>query len=769
VGQSEARMGPGRARGVREAAFSTIRGGPLHVLPAVTAVLVAASAMTVLILTVAPAPGDQPALNEVVRGAAAALCALIGFGYLAYRWRFPDAADRWAPRESDSGVVTALLSAAVVSLLLLVPVYLLAARTHGSPEHWIGFGFFDKRWVPITFLVGTLGVMIVITVVSQVVRAASAGAETWHGWAGALFGSATAPVTGVVSTPFSWIRRLALVGTGLAFTAYFFGPPWHVALSPINVHETPMMSGVQAIAHGAVPYIGSAAVQYGPGSELIHYLYLDRFGFDVVHFRQSTVLLYCLAATIFFVVLFLRLPTRLALVTSLVSVLLFPALQMISFQANGSIDGAVDRLPLSEGGFWGWPNAMRYIGVFAVALVFPAVAAARGRRALLSGVGLGLLFGFTCYVSQENLVGGITVIAALALLLAVSQTIPARMVLRAVVRVAIGFVAIAAVVFAYYAANGELGRFLELYYLIPPAVAAGYSDTVFYGGFSGQWGHLYYLIPFFLGALCVLSMFELRPLRIARGWSAERVLLVSALTAAAVIQTGSMLRADSAHLVNTLLALPVALVLAVAYLPGLLGIATRRARLTTAVALAAVPLALLPLAQFENVFNRLTWPLERVSYRDESIAWQRADPRSVAASRLGPVLRRNGQWCCSYFRFRYPVSMREFAGILNRVHGAVGNRRVYVPNFIEPLMPGAAYFLADLRPADVYFDQQTMAMNERLLGEFLDYFREHLSGVESIVAVYPDLPEVRMFKAAYPNYRQREIPYSWGTITVLTR
>jgi hypothetical protein len=28
---------------------------------------------------------------------------------------------------------------------------------------------------------------------------------------------------------------------------------------------------------------------------------------------------------------------------------------------------------------------------------------------------------------------------------------------------------------------------------------------------------------------------------------------------------------------------------------------------------------------------------------------------------------------------------------------------------------------------------------------------------------------VRMFKAAYPNYRETRLPYTWGSITVLTR
>jgi hypothetical protein len=333
--------------------------------------------------------------------------------------------------------------------------------------------------------------------------------------------------------------------------------------------------------------------------------------------------------------------------------------------------------------------------------------------------------------------------------------------------VAVGFLAVAAIVFAYYAANGDLHRFLELYYLIPSAVAAGYSDTRYYGGFGGQWGHVYYLVPFLLGGLCLLSLVQLHPFRFARAWSRERVLLVSALVAAAVCAAGSLTRSDSAHLVNTMLALPVALVLTVAYLPRLLGVRAINRRVLLAGALAVVPLALLPTQQITNVGNRIAWPLERFSYSEPVTAWQRADPSSVAARRLGPVLHRDGQWCCTNYHF--PVSMREFAGLLNRVHVIVGDRRVYVANFIDPMMPGTAYFLADLRPAPIYFEPQTMAMNEKLLGDFLDYFRDHISGVQAIVAVFPNLPEVRMFKAAYPNYRETRLPYSWGSVTVLTR
>lgn len=763
-----ARSASGRLADVRAAAAAAIRDGPVGVLPIVIAMLLVATGAAVLILTVVPADGVQPALNEWVRGVAAGLCALTGLGYLAYRLRRSATGTEEGTADRDEGIVTALLSIGVLFLLLLVPVYLLAARTHPPTIQWIGYGFLDKRWLVATFLIGTVGVMVVLTVMAQIVRGTSDAPGSWRGWARTAFQSSAEPAPGVSIASISVARSLGLVGAAVVLSAYFFAPPWHVSLTAVNIHETPMMAGVQGIANGSVPYIDSAAVQYGPGTELIHYLYLSAFGFDIEHFRQSTVLLYWIASAIFFTVLFLRLPLKIALVTGLVAILLFPTLQMISFQPNGSVDAAIDRLQDSAIGVWGWPNAMRYVGVFASALLFPAVAAIRRpRTARIAGVALGLLFGFCCYVSQENLIGGLVAIGALALLLVASQTIPARMTARALLYTGIGFSMVAAVVFSYYALNGELIRFLQLYYLIPPAVAAGYSDTVYYGGFGGHWGHLYYLLPFFLGVLSVLSVIRLHPFRVAREWPRERVLLVSALVAACVGFTGAFLRSDSSHLVNTMLALPVALVLAVVYLPGLLGISSKPRRLLAGAALAAVPLALLPITQFKGLPDRLAEPLNRFSYQSPAIQWQRAAPDTIAGNRLNGVLHSPQQWCCT--RFRYPVSMREFASILNQLHDTVGDRRVYVANFIDGMEPGAAYFLADLKPAPTNLEPFTMVMNQDLLRQFLRYFQGHISDVHAIVAVFPNLPEVRMFEAAYPNYQRTEIPYTWGSITVLTR
>ena len=360
-------------------------------------------------------------------------------------------------------------------------------------------------------------------------------------------------------------------------------------------------------------------------------------------------------------------------------------------------------------------------------------------------------------------------LATLAALLAITQTAAPRAVLRALASVGAGFALIALAVLGYYAAQGELARFLDLYYLIPPAVARGYSDTRLLRRLRRALGSR--LSPAALPARRPLRPVAAEAPPAAPGaspWSPERVLLVSAVVAAAICHLGSIPRADPPHLINTMIALPVAIVLAAAYLPSLLGVRSAGRRWALAGAVALIPIALMPLSQVTQVDDRIASPLARFSYESPALEWQRADPSSVAARRLTPdVLHRPEQWCCG--DFGYPTTMREFALILNGLHEVVGDRRVYVANFIDGLHPGAAYFLADLKPAPILLEPLTMIMNERLLGEYLDFYEAHLSEVEAVVAVFPNLPELKMFKRAYPDHRTYKLPYAYGSVTVLVR
>ncbi len=727
-----------------------------------------------MILSQAASRFPQPALNQWVRGVAlsvAVICLLGGLAFLAHRMRAHRGTEQGITRggsEDRSGGIlptAALLTLATLSLLALVPVYLLAAQ-HESTSRNLGrgppfYGFLDKRWLLAAFLLGTLGSMLTIAVSVRVVEAAQTTPGSWREWVGAVFGSRTShpEQSNRPAAVHTWKRQLGLTVLAFALATYFFGPPWHVPLDrAIDGHETTAMGGVQAIATGAVPYIGSAAIQYGPGSELIPYLYLSAGDtFDLEGLRQSTVLLFWLAATIFFATIFLRLRPKLALITCLVSACLFPCLQLIHFSADGSVNGS-----------FGWANAMRYVGVFALAMLLPAVAAIGSRRrALASAVTLGVVWGFTCYMAQENLIGGVVALGVLSVLLTTTRTRQLRSVMAALAAIGVGFFTVAIVVLAFYAASGDLSRFLELYFLVPQAVASGYSNTPYLGGFADPWGPMYYLLPFLLGALCLLSLVRLHPLRLARQWSPQRVLFVSALVAAVVTHTGALTRADATHLINTMIALPVVVILAVAYLPSLLGIRSSTARSIIAVGTAGIAVALMPLSQLEHAAGRLWWPLEaRISYDRPALENDRVDPGSVAASRIGPELVRKGGACCT----GSPVSMHEFATLINRLHALLGDKRVYIAELpLGTLYPGAAYFLADLRPAPMYLERATMAVNEDILKSFYDYYREHLDEVDAVATVNLDIPEVGLFERTYPDHRTTVIPYHNQVITILTR
>ena len=142
-----------------------------------------------LILTEAVASGPQPVLNEWVRGVAGAICALAG-NRLPRPHRPPELTG--GPRRrtgtgSGSASTVALLWVAAMLVLALIPVWLLAARTHPPTEEWLGYGFFDKRWLLASFLLATLGSMVVLAAVAQIVRAAQTAPASWGEWASEAF------------------------------------------------------------------------------------------------------------------------------------------------------------------------------------------------------------------------------------------------------------------------------------------------------------------------------------------------------------------------------------------------------------------------------------------------------------------------------------------------------------------------------------------------------------------------------------------------------
>ena len=119
----------------------------------------------------------------------------------------------------------------------------------------------------------------------------------------------------------------------IAIAWYLYGPPWYLGLpaaAESAFRRTRRSSGLQAISKGAIPYIGPASVQYGPGVQLLSDLYMRDLGtFSVIGFRESWATFQWAGATILFVVFFLAFGFLRGLVASLLSALIYPALHEV--------------------------------------------------------------------------------------------------------------------------------------------------------------------------------------------------------------------------------------------------------------------------------------------------------------------------------------------------------------------------------------------------------------------------------------------------------
>jgi hypothetical protein len=751
---------------MRTRAIAATASGPAAVAPVLAAVALFVGVAGELLLAWGSAPGARPPVNEVAVWCLRALGAAGVAGLVAQRhpWRRASRADATPlPREPARRelLTTAILAAAVVLLVLLLPIHYLAARTHPSTLVWNHYGFRDKRWLTSLFLVATIGSALALAVAARAVATALQQPGSWRKWANELV-----PARGRDGADDSAAHPRRAVGAlkllcAAAVAAYFFGPPWHLPPTALDYHEALTMGGVQAVRTGSLPYLDAAAVQYGPAAQLVNAAYVAVVGpLSADGFRETSLLLHWIAATLFLGALFLRARPLVAGVTALAAITVFPTLQAFAVTAGGSIDG-----------FWGWTDTLRYAGVFLLAMAFPALAARAGAApARARSVALGAAWGILALVAQENLIGGALVLAVLAVLLVVTDTHGRQAVVTVLGGIAAGLALVAVPVCAFYAAHGSLGRFVELYWLVPSAVAKGYSNTPFHEPrvHDQSYAALYYGLPLLLGALLFAALLSGRPLRVATAWCRRRVVLVSALVAALICHLGALTRSDPLHLINTELALPAAVCLAAFSLPGLLGARSRPSQWIGGLAIAIVALALLPLAprlsQPKLVALKLWRPLHaRVSPPAERPRTAGIPASSGAAARVGASVLRQSH-CCT--KGHHHVSTAELVQFMDRLHAAVGGRRVLVDSTTVITPPGV-YFLADLRPAPFLQDPGTMVLNSQIKARWYRYLHAHLAQTQALVTTSLGRPTPRAWLAAHPHHQTIALMFHGGKVLVL--
>ncbi len=668
----------------------------------------------------------------------------------------------WLDRTVDPETRAAVwLALAAWFPFLLVVVYYRAKATFPPTVQWINFQFTDKRWETTAYLLGALAPMLFLTAAARVLRAARDRPSSWRAWLAALVphrsaGGPDLSTDPVASTGASqrdvtaraprWRRPLIVaagVATALVLAWYFVGPPWYLSQNTTGVtyQEEVFLPGFQAIATGHMPDTGVAGTQFGPGTQLACYWLMRHLtSFSIVGFRQAWALLAWAGISMLFVIFFLAFGYIRGLAISLLSALVYPAMQEFAFKSTGQFAS-----------YWGWANPLRYVGAVALILLLPAVIRrCPSWRGLAGGAVLGLVWGVMCYMGQENLLGGIIGSLALSALLLLTGSSSGKAVASGLAAAAAGFAVVWLPILGFWAAVGHLGEFLHRYFQYPIAVAGGWSNVPWQ-----QDSHLpsplttmFYALPFVLGVIAVALVFEVRPLRIATRWSRQRTLLAGSLLITILLYEGAMLRADTTDMTATMLAVPVLVVAAVTILPRLLG-AQRRAMLIGAgVALAAASFALLPYAAYSwsGVHTAAEAPFLD---RQHLAAAQARQPATVAASRVGAGLAEAPNCCQSGHQ-----TMRSFIATMNRLHTLVGNRTTYVVG-IPDGYPGLIYFVADLTPAPVQYDPYTTVINVPQLRAYMAYFRTYVvARTQALVTPNLDAPEAQYFMHRYPSARQ---------------
>ena len=727
--------------------LATWLASPPSALTLLGVVLVATALIATGVVLVQGGGSPQPLLWLSLSGAVAGILLACVAHFWRPSWRGGDGADS---RHESLGVVVGSLVALVP--LSLVPLSLYMWRKSDSSAIVLFPPLLDRRYVVIGYYLVVLGVPLSLLIGARLVNSTQADVT-----------SAVPALEAHNASGWRKLQPLLLVIVGIAIATYFYGPPWgqRPIGGPVGYHETVHFTGLQAIQHGQLPYIGSASDQYGPASQLFIFSWMKLIGgFDLSGFREAFAAQHWLAAAFVCVVVLLFLPRRAAILSIALAILVFPTFQLFGFDARNIQAAGLPGVGSGYSGFFGWANVGRYSGVLLLGLGLPSLFLTARRKRLQFGA-LGVVWGLTCLAAQESLLGGLFVAAAVVTALLLSGYVQRRDLRTPLLAFGAGAAIVGLPVLLVYLGHGELGEFLRNYFLAPVAVSNGWSNTTWWQG--GPWHKTYLLLPVFTLLCGLIAVCQLRPLRIARPWCRERAILFGCFAAAAVAQAGAFLRSDMPHLFNVMVITPI-LVGTTAALGGqLLGVRSRASRSLVGAAVLAIGLALLPWSSsLPLAKDRLTAPLS-VRAADLDQAGDATALPGVAGRRLGSGYSGLPE-CCDPPN----VSVDEFVRFANQLRMAIGDRTTYVSTSVPDYQPGLWYFMADLRPFDLPLEPTSLAFDQEKVAANLRALADRGRALDAVVTADPTTEDSRIaIERLGPNPTITHLTYADVPVQVL--
>ncbi len=350
--------------------------------------------------------------------------------------------------------------------------------------------------------------------------------------------------------------------------------------------------------------------------------------------------------------------------------------------------------------------------------------------------------------------------ALFLLLLWLTETTPWSRVRTLAMGAVVGFSIVWVPLLGYYAAHGAASAFLRNYFLVPRAIAMGFQNTWWNELPTNGSTNAYYFTPLVIVALGVLVLCDLRTLRLRRSLSPQQVDLLAFLCVFAACFLTALYRSDATHVQNTMIALPLVVVLAFRDLPTW-SASTWVGRSLVRSGVVAAALWVYPLGPL--LANTWDWILHPPVVRFDPPA---SGPQPLKVGRT-PFLR-----VTAALSDEPDVvgsgggPMRKFLEDADQLRDLIGDRATYVEGAF-PYYTGLVYFVLDLKPAPFLFDNHTMIMNDQIFAEHLEYFRAHINEVECVVANALDRPEVEIFRKAHPDAVTLSRPFGATSVFVL--
>ncbi|HEX8030579.1 MAG TPA: hypothetical protein VF491_19025 [Vicinamibacterales bacterium] len=700
----------------------------------ITGALSALAIPTIAKLTYTNTQHYSPYFGSVVSWSI--LAAVIG-GVLLIAGRSGGPSNATIPDATPPGLTAFVLSVAIGIQLLVVPACLFAWRLEVEDLTGWTYPVLNKRWLGALYGIA-LGALVLLPPVLRRLHVANL----------------EAPEPGIgqpVPAARSW--RVAGAVALLALAWLRAGPPWNVAAHhrPIDFHEQVHLGPLQAVDKGYVPFVGPASTQYGPGTQLLTYAYMkwsDQF--DIVGYREANLVLHFAATAIVGLLAWwtLGFPSALAVL-----------ILAWSFSPLGFFTPANDG---TYQGFYGWGNAMRYLGaLIVVPLMIRRMMASQAGRLDWHLPVIGVAAGLFAWLAQENLSATVTALAFVLVLMIATRTITWRTAASCTAQVAMGSAVVAIPIVVYYLLQGELSRFLRNYLLVPQAVAAGFSNTWWLEGPADGRYRAYCYTTAVIVAIGTATVWNLREMRLRHSLTRLQAQLLAYLGVLAASYHTALYRADSSHLVNTMLALPFVLVLVFRDLPEW-SVKTPLLRLALRVAIVAVAICVYPISLVST--DLYAWVIKPSAVRFQQTVAARtpsSDPRP-AFTRATALLQNE------------PVvvgpagSMHQFLEDVSALRAIVGDRRTYVLH-AHNIFTGLIYFMGDLTPAPYLFDRETMMINSGLAAESIEYMRARLDEFDCVVSSTLEAPEVKLFLSAHPNARIETLRLAGAPIYALLK